>query len=283
MGEANSTHGEQAGAVDRSEYRYGTIQKIVGIVSGKGGVGKSAVTGLLAAAMAHQGHAVGILDADITGPSIPRMFGIHKKAQTAGPVIIPAVSVEKIKIMSINLLLEKEDDPVIWRGPLVAGVVKQFFTDVDWGDLDYLFVDLPPGTGDVPLTVMQSLPIDGVVIVATPQELVGMIVKKAIHMAEMMNVPVLGIIGNMSHVVCPDCNKKIQLFGPNGMDAIVAETGVKLLGNLPLLPDLALLGDEGKIELVDHLYPDFFAETRDAFAQALAAQGEKTAEEADRK
>ncbi len=275
MADTSKAMGEQSDALDKSEYRYGTIKKIVGIVSGKGGVGKSAVTGLLAAAMAHQGHAVGILDADITGPSIPRMFGIHKKAVTAGPVIIPAVSVEKIKIMSINLLLENEDDPVIWRGPLVAGVVKQFFTDVDWGDLDYLFVDLPPGTGDVPLTVMQSLPLDGVVIVATPQELVGMIVKKAIHMAEMMNIPVIGVIGNMSHVVCPDCNKKIPLFGEKGMDTIVTETGVRLLGNLPLLPDLALLGDEGKIELIDHLHPDFFAETRDAFLKALEELAEK--------
>ncbi len=269
MAEANRAQAGSAGPLEKSEYRYGTIKKIVGIISGKGGVGKSAVTGLLAAAMAHQGHAVGILDADITGPSIPRMFGIHKKAQTAGPVILPGVSVEKIKIMSINLMLENEDDPVIWRGPLVAGAVKQFFTDVDWGDLDYLFVDLPPGTGDVPLTVMQSLPIDGVVIVATPQELVGMIVKKAIHMAEMMQVPVLGVVGNMSHVVCPDCNKKINLFGNSSMDSIVQETGVKLLGNLPLLPDLAQLGDEGKIELVDHLYPDFFESTRDSFIEAM--------------
>ena len=258
-----------ASAIERSEYRYGTIKKVVGIISGKGGVGKSAVTGLLAAAMAHQGHSVGILDADITGPSIPRMFGIHKKAQTMGPVILPAISVEKIKIMSINLLLENEDDPVVWRGPLVAGAVKQFYTDVDWGDLDYLFVDLPPGTGDVPLTVMQSLPIDGVVIVATPQELVGMIVKKALHMAEMMTVPVLGVIGNMSHVVCPDCKKEIYLFGSKGMQGIVAEAGMPLLGNLPILPDLALLGDEGKIELVDHLYPDFFEETRKAFEKRL--------------
>ena len=203
---------------------------MIAVVSGKGGVGKSMVTASLARLMREQGFSVGIMDADITGPSIPKMYGIHEKAKGDGENIFPCEAKDGTKIMSINLLLPEEDDPVIWRGPVISGVVTQFWTDVIWGDVDYLFVDMPPGTGDVPLTVFQSLPIQGIVIVTSPQDLVSMIVKKAYNMAGMMKVPVLGLVENYSYVKCPDCGKEIKVFGESHIDEIAAELKVPVLG-----------------------------------------------------
>ena len=218
---------------------YSAIKKVVGVVSGKGGVGKSFVTASLANEMAAKGYRVGILDADITGPSIPRMYGLKGAAMADDNGIYPMLTENDIKIMSINLLLPQEDSPVIWRGPVIANMVKQFWTDVVWGELDYLFVDMPPGTGDVPLTVFQSLPVDGIVIVTSPQDLVKMIVKKAYGMAKQMNIPVLGIVENYSYVLCPDCGKKIHIFGESHIDEIAAELGVPVLGRMPLDAALA--------------------------------------------
>nr|WP_296958308.1 Mrp/NBP35 family ATP-binding protein [uncultured Mediterraneibacter sp.] len=218
---------------------YSNIKKVIGVVSGKGGVGKSLVTASLARRMRQQGYNVGIMDADITGPSIPKMYGLHKKAMGTEQGILPCEAADGTKIMSVNLLLEDEEAPVIWRGPVIAGVVKQFWTDVMWGDLDYLFVDMPPGTGDVPLTVFQSLPVDGVVIVTSPQDLVQMIVKKAYSMAKQMNIPVLGIVENYSYVKCPDCGKEIQIFGESHIDEIAAGLGVPVLGKMPLDREIA--------------------------------------------
>lgn len=218
---------------------YSNIKKVIGVVSGKGGVGKSLVTASLARRMRQQGYNVGIMDADITGPSIPKMYGLHKKAMGTEQGILPCEAADGTKIMSVNLLLEDEEAPVIWRGPVIAGVVKQFWTDVMWGDLDYLFVDMPPGTGDVPLTVFQSLPVDGVVIVTSPQDLVQMIVKKAYSMAKQMNIPVLGIVENYSYVKCPDCGKEIQIFGESHIDEIAAGLGVTVLGKMPLDREIA--------------------------------------------
>ena len=199
---------------------YSSIKKVIGVVSGKGGVGKSLVTASLARMMRAKGYNVGIMDADITGPSIPKMYGLHEMAVGTEQGILPCEAADGTKIMSVNLLLEDEEAPVIWRGPVIAGVVKQFWTDVMWGDLDYLFVDMPPGTGDVPLTVFQSLPVDGVVIVTSPQDLVQMIVKKAYGMAKQMNIPVLGIVENYSYVKCPDCGKEIKVFGESHIDEL---------------------------------------------------------------
>ena len=218
---------------------HSSIGKVIGVVSGKGGVGKSLVTGSLARQMVKMGYKVGILDADITGPSIPKMYGIHEKAQGTQEGILPRIAKDGTKIMSVNLLLEDEEAPVIWRGPVIAGVVKQFWTEVMWGDLDYLFVDMPPGTGDVPLTVFQSLPVDGIVIVTSPQDLVKMIVKKAYGMAKQMNMPVLGIVENYSYILCPDCGKKIHIFGESHIDEIAAELEVPVLGRMPLDAALA--------------------------------------------
>ena len=218
---------------------HSSIGKVIGVVSGKGGVGKSLVTGSLARQMVKMGYKVGILDADITGPSIPKMYGIHEKAQGTQEGILPRIAKDGTKIMSVNLLLEDEEAPVIWRGPVIAGVVKQFWTEVMWGDLDYLFVDMPPGTGDVPLTVFQSLPVDGIVIVTSPQDLVKMIVKKAYGMAKQMNIPVLGIVENYSYILCPDCGKKIHIFGESHIDEIAAELEVPVLGRMPLDAALA--------------------------------------------
>ena len=215
--------------------KYSQIKKVIGVVSGKGGVGKSLVTASLARLMREKGYKVGILDADITGPSIPKMYGIHTKASgTEENMIFPCTAKDATQVMSVNLLLPNESDPVIWRGPIIAGVVKQFWTDVMWGDLDYLFVDMPPGTGDVPLTVFQSLPVDGVVIVTSPQELVQMIVKKAYNMAQAMNIPVLGVVENYSYVKCPDCGKEIKVFGESHIDEIAKELGVPVLGKMPI-------------------------------------------------
>ena len=221
-------------------------------VAGKGGVGKSFVTASLAAQMRRKGYSVGILDADITGPSIPKMFGVHGPAVGNDMGMYPIEAEDGTKIMSINLLMDDEEAPVVWRGPVIAGTVKQFWTDVIWGDLDYLFVDMPPGTGDVPLTVFQSLPVDGVVIVSSPQDLVRMIVMKAYKMAQMMSVPVLGIVENYSYLVCPDCGKKLSIFGESHIDEIAAEIGVPVLGKMPIHPEFAELVDEGRFAEVDN-------------------------------
>lgn len=232
--------------------RFSDIKKVIGIVSGKGGVGKSFVTGSIAVELSKRGFKVGILDADLTGPSIQKMFGIHGQAEGDMNGIYPKETANGIRIMSINMLLENEEDPVIWRGPVLAGVVKQFWTDVIWGELDYLLVDMPPGTGDVPLTVFQSIPLDGIVIVTSPQDLVTMIVKKAYNMAEEMNIPVLGIIENYSYIECPDCGKKINVFGESHIDSLAAAMNLPMLGKMPIMPELAFLSDEGRFEFVEN-------------------------------
>lgn len=231
--------------------KYSKIKKVIGVVSGKGGVGKSFVTCLLASKCAAAGLKVGVLDADITGPSVPKSFGIHERARQDGECLLPAVTKSGIKMMSINLLLEDENSPVIWRGPVISGVIEQFWTDVRWGELDYLFVDMPPGTGDVALTVFQSLPVDGIVIVSTPQDLVKMIVSKAFNMAKMMKVPVLGLVENMSYFTCPDCGKKHAIFGNSKIDETAAEFGLPVLAKLPVDPAINALVDEGRVEDVD--------------------------------
>ena len=230
------------------------VKHVIGIVSGKGGVGKSFVTASLANRMAQKGYKVGILDADITGPSIPKMYGVKGPAQAVDAGIYPIEAKNGIKVMSVNLLLPREDEPVIWRGPILANMVKQFWTDVIWGDLDYLFVDMPPGTGDVPLTVFQSLPVDGIVVVTSPQELVQMIVKKAYNMANMMHIPVLGVVENFSYLECPDCGKKINVFGQSHVDEAAQELGIPVFGKLPVDPAYAEKADEGKFFEIDNPY-----------------------------
>lgn len=226
---------------------YNNIKHVIGVVSGKGGVGKSMVTSMLAVLMQRKGYKVGILDADITGPSIPKTFGINSRAMQNEIGILPAETKTGIKLMSINLMLAEKESPVLWRGPVIAGAVKQFWHDVVWGDLDYLFIDCPPGTGDVPLTVFQSIPLDGAVIVTSPQDLVSMIVKKAYNMADMMNIPVLGIVENMSYVVCPDCKKSFNIFG-SGSETVAEELNVPLLGKMPIDVSLAQMVDNGEFE-----------------------------------
>ena len=224
------------------------VRKVIGVVSGKGGVGKSLVSGELAVMLSRMGYRVGVLDADITGPSIPRMFGIHDKAMGDGEHIFPAETEKGIKVMSINLMLESDDAPVIWRGPVIAGAVKQFWEDVSWGELDVMVIDMPPGTGDVPLTVFQSIAIDGIIIVTSPQELVGMIVDKAVKMAEMMNVPILGIVENMSYFKCPDCGGIHHIFGENQIEAIAAKHNIPVVCKLPIDPAIAAKCDRGAAE-----------------------------------
>lgn len=232
------------------------IKKVIGVVSGKGGVGKSFVTASLASAMSKAGYKVGIMDADITGPSIPKMFGVHGQVFGSEDGMVPMETASGMKIMSINLLLDDEEAPVIWRGPVIAGVVKQFWNETVWGNLDYLFVDMPPGTGDVPLTVFQSLPVDGIVIVTSPQELVQMIVKKAYNMAEMMHIPVLGVVENFSYLACPDCGKEIKLFGESNIDAVAEELGVPVFGKMPLDPAYAGKVDAGEFEQIENKHLD---------------------------
>ena len=232
------------------------VKHVIGVVSGKGGVGKSLVTGLMATLLKRRGYATAVLDADITGPSIPRMFGVHEKAMGCDEGILPAESKTGVKLMSINLLLEHDTDPLVWRGALIAGTVKQFWTDVLWGDVDFMFVDMPPGTGDVPLTVFQSLPVDGIIIVASPQELVGMIVEKAVNMAKMMNIPVLGIVENMSWIACPDCGKKIYPFGEGKTLQVAQAHSLPLLAQLPIQPELASACDKGLVELFNENWLD---------------------------
>ena len=232
------------------------VKKVIAVMSGKGGVGKSLVTSLAAVLAKRRGHETAVLDADITGPSIPKMFGIHDKAMGCEDGILPAETRTGIRLMSLNLLLENDTDPVVWRGSLISGTVKQFWTDVIWGDVDYMFVDMPPGTGDVPLTVFQSLPIDGILIVTSPQELVGMIVEKAVNMAKMMNIPVLGVIENMSWIACPDCGKKIFPFGESSTKQVAAAHGLPLLARLPIDPAIARACDTGVIELFNEDWMD---------------------------
>ena len=235
---------------------YSDVKHVIGVVSGKGGVGKSFVTASLAAQMAKAGYTVGILDADITGPSIPKMFGAHGQLVGDEKGMYPYETPDGIKIVSINLLMEDEEAPVVWRGPVIAGAVKQFWNETVWGDVDYLFVDMPPGTGDVPLTVFQSLPVDGIVIVTSPQELVQMIVKKAFNMANMMHIPVLGVVENFSYLKCPDCGKHISLFGESHIDEAAAPLGTKVLGKLPLDPAFAQKADAGEFYQMENNYLD---------------------------
>ena len=239
------------------------IKKVIGVCSGKGGVGKSMVTSLLAVAMQRMGLKVGILDADITGPSIPREFGLKQKAEGNDTGIFPVRTTTGIDVMSLNLLLPNDSDPVAWRGPIIAGAVTQFWTDVIWGDKDVLFIDMPPGTGDVMLTVCQSIPVDGAVLVSTPQELVGMIVEKSIKMVDMLNIPVIGLVENMSYVQCPDCGKKIAVFGESHVDAIARQYGIPHTAALPIDRKLAASADKGMIELTNGNWLDEIANAID--------------------
>lgn len=227
---------------------HSNVKRVIGVVSGKGGVGKSFVCGALAVMLRRMGLRVGVLDADITGPSVPRMFGVREKAMGDGESIFPAQTESGIELMSINLLLESDDAPVVWRGPVIAGAVKQFWEDVAWGELDVMLIDMPPGTGDVPLTVFQSLPVSGVVVVSTPQDLVGMIVRKAVNMASMMNIPVLGLVENMAYALCPDCGRRIELFGASHVAQEAQRLSLPVLAQLPLDPSAAALCDAGQIE-----------------------------------
>ena len=236
------------------------IKKVIGVISGKGGVGKSLVTGMMSVLMSRDGGNVAVMDADITGPSIPKMFGLNERAVSVEDGILPVKTAGGIGVMSINLLLENPTDPVIWRGPVIAGVVKQFWTDVIWGDVDYMFVDMPPGTGDVPLTVFQSIPLDGVIIVTSPQDLVSMVVAKAVAMAKLMEIPILGFVENMSYVECPDCGKKIYLYGESHIDKVCADNHIPLLGQIPIAPSITASCDSGKIEDENCSYLDYAVE-----------------------
>ncbi len=240
------------------------IKKVIGVVSGKGGVGKSMTSAMLAVLLNRRGYHTAVLDADVTGPSIPKLFGIHQRAYGDENGILPARTKTGVDIMSVNLLLENEEDPVVWRGPVIAGAVKQFWQEVIWKDVDFMFVDMPPGTGDVPLTVFQTLPVDGIVVVASPQELVSMIVAKAVKMAEMMHIPVLGIVENMSYIACPDCGRKISVFGESHVDEIAAKFQLPVLAKMPIDPQLAKNADQGVIELFEGDYLDGAADAVEA-------------------
>lgn len=252
---ANCASREQESDFLIAQNEHSDIKHVIAVVSGKGGVGKSMVTSLLAVAAHNKGKRVAVLDADITGPSIPKAFGIHARAMQNELGIMPAESKTGIELMSTNLLLENEDDPVVWRGPVISGMIQNFWSDVVWGDVDYMFVDMPPGTGDVPLTVFQSLPIDGIVVVTTPQDLVTLIVKKAYKMAKLMNVPILGIVENMSYFACDGCGKKHYLFGESKLEEVAKELGVDVLARLPIEPVNAKMVDGGTVELAntDHI------------------------------
>lgn len=246
------------------------IKKVIAIMSGKGGVGKSSVTSLVATALKEKGNSVGILDADITGPSIPKLFGINNKRAIGNDEGITPVSTHTgIKVMSLNLLIDKEDSPVVWRGPIISNTVKQFYTDVNWGDLDYLLIDLPPGTGDVSLTIMQSLPLDGMIVVSSPQDLVKLIVKKSVNMAKMMNTPIYGIIENMSYFECSDCGKKINIFGKSRAMEISKEMEIDVIANIPIDPSFVELCDEGKVELYSKINYSFTEELSNNVMRAI--------------
>lgn len=259
-----STCGENCASRDKSSlikkpHELSDIKKVIAVVSGKGGVGKSMTCALMAAAAQNKGKVTAIMDADITGPSIPRMFGVTERAQGSENGILPVLSEGGIQIMSMNVLLENESEPVVWRGSLISGTVLQFWTDVIWTGVDYMFIDMPPGTGDVPLTVFQSIPLDGIIIVTSPQDLVGMIVQKAVNMANMMNVPVLGIVENMSYIKCPDCGRKISVFGESGVDALALEYGIPVVAKIPVDAELTKAADSGKLENLENNYlSDFF-------------------------
>lgn len=244
-------HGGKSAIEKLAENEFSHIKNVIAVMSGKGGVGKSSVTSLLASEYRKSGYAVGVLDADITGPSLPKMFGIKSGVKSNGSALLPSISENGIRVMSLNLLTANEDDPVIWRGPIIAGTVKQFWTDVAWGDLDYLFVDLPPGTGDVPLTVMQSLPLNGLIVVSSPQDLAVMIVSKAIKMAQYMHIPILGLVENMSYAVCPHCGERLELFGASQGKEVAQKFQIPFIGGLPVDPKFSKLCDEGKIEAYD--------------------------------
>ena len=247
----------------KEPHKKSSIKKVIGIVSGKGGVGKSLVTSLLATATNKAGYTTAVLDADITGPSIPKAFGIVDTAVADDKFLLPLKTATGISVMSMNCLLEDETSPVIWRGPVIAGVIKQFWTDVRWGEIDTMFVDCPPGTGDVPLTVFQSLPIEGIIIVTTPQDLVSMIVEKAVNMARMMNVPIVGIVENMSYFTCPDCGKEISVFGESHIDEIAIKYGIKKVVKLPIVSDLRESVDSGIIEFYKGQWLDDMASVID--------------------
>lgn len=235
---------------------YSSVKHVIGVVSGKGGVGKSLVTSMLAVTFNRLGYKTAVLDADITGPSVPKAFGLTQRCMGSDEGILPVTTVTGIDVISVNLLLENETDPVVWRSPIITGTVKQFWKDVVWKDVDYMFVDMPPGTGDVPLTVFQSIPLDGIVIVASPQELVSMIVQKAVKMAQMMNVPILGVVENMSYFMCPDCGKKHSVFGESHIDDTAAEYGTEVIAKLPIDPELAQSVDSGRVEFFEGSYLD---------------------------
>ncbi|MGI6239822.1 MAG: P-loop NTPase [Christensenellales bacterium] len=272
MTDSNCTHNCDSCGVDcesraqpesflEQPHANSNIKKVIGVVSGKGGVGKSLVTSLMAVAMRRRLHNVAVLDADVTGPSIPKSFGVKGMLMGSEEGVFPAESKTGIKLVSLNLLLENDTDPVVWRGPIIAGTVKQFWTEVMWGDVDFMFVDMPPGTGDVPLTVFQSLPLDGIIVVTTPQELVGMIVSKAVRMAEMMNIPVLGIVENMAYFDCPDCNSRHAIYGESHLEEIAAQFSIPVAAQLPINPKLAAAVDKGMIELYEGDWLDALAES----------------------
>lgn len=243
----------------KSPHKLSDIKKVIAVVSGKGGVGKSMTCALLAAASQDSGKVTAIMDADITGPSIPKMLGIKSHATGDANGILPVVSESGIQVMSMNVLLENEDEPVVWRGSLISGTVLQFWTDVIWAGVDIMFIDMPPGTGDVPLTVFQSIPLDGIIVVTTPQDLVGMIVQKAVNMANMMNVPILGVVENMSYIKCPDCGRKISVFGESGVDALALEYGIPAVAKMPIDPEITKAADSGKLEQLKNNYlSEFF-------------------------
>ncbi len=246
---SNCDSKEQKQDMRLAQNEFSNVKKVIGVVSGKGGVGKSLVTSLLASAFQTSGKQTAILDADITGPSIPKAFGVNQGIEQSAMGLIPAESKTGIRLMSVNLLLEKEDAPVVWRGPVISGIIQQFWNEVAWGDVDYMFVDMPPGTGDVPLTVFQNLPVDGIVVVTTPQDLVTMIVKKAYNMANLMNVPIIGLVENMSYFECPDCGKKHAIFGESKIEEVSAELGLPVLARLPINTKTANLVDKGAVEL----------------------------------
>lgn len=244
-----------------------SIKKVIGVVSGKGGVGKSMVTAMLATLMRRKDYGVAVMDADITGPSIPKVFGLHERATANDFGILPVETKTGIQVMSLNLLLEDETTPVVWRGPVIAGTVKQFWTDVIWDDVDFMFVDMPPGTGDVPLTVFQSIPLDGIIVVASPQELVSMIVEKAVRMAESMNVPIIGLVENMSYAICPDCGKKLEIFGKSHIEETAAKYDLPVLAKIPFTPAISGVADMGAIELFEGDWMDGAAEKVESLLQ----------------
>lgn len=247
------------GSLIKKPHELSSIKKVIAVVSGKGGVGKSMTSALLSVSAQRRGYNAALMDADITGPSIPRMFGVHTHAMGSDKGILPVDSEMGVQLMSMNLLLENEGEPVIWRGSLISGTVLQFWTDVIWEAVDYMFVDMPPGTGDVPLTLFQSIPLSGIIIVTTPQDLVGMIVKKAVNMAKLMNIPILGIVENMSYITCPDCGRKLNIFGESTVDALALEYGIPRVAKIPVDEKLTKAADTGAIESVENNYlQEFF-------------------------